>query len=293
VTPFTVMPFTAALVIWSVLLIAALLWTWYLLAPGEGLSKAAHLVLWVGAFPVAFGVMVGQPGALVAAAVATAWWLIRADRPVLAGLAFSLLVLKPQLALLVPATLLVAGYRKTFASWLVASVVIGLVALALLGGDGVARYRDVLAQTQTAAWDITRRYSISGPLGLGWSLRAAEVAVLVVTLVVAWRQRHNPELVIAAGIVGSLLFTPYLGFQDFLMLFVAGWLVIRAGASTLQVGLLVVGYALLELALVVLAIPILVAEVLLLGSLLWSFRTSGVTDALPGPSMRASGVRRA
>jgi len=293
VTPLTVLPFTAALVVWSLLLIAALLWTWYLLAPGGGLSKAGHLLLWMGVFPVAFGVMVGQPGALVAAAVATAWWLIRAERPVLAGLALSLLVLKPQLALLVPVALLVAGYRKTFVSWLVASVVIGVVAVALLGVDGVARYRDVLAQTQTAAWDITRRYSISGPLGLGWSLRVAEIAVLAVTMLAAWRQRHSPELVIAAGGVGSLLFTPYLGFQDFLMLFVAGWLVIRAGASAVQVGLLVAGYALLELALVVLAIPILLAELLLLGSLLWPFRTSGVRDALPGPVIHTPGVRRA
>ncbi|TMC84335.1 MAG: DUF2029 domain-containing protein [Chloroflexi bacterium] len=293
VTPLTVLPFAAALAVWTLLLIAALLWTWYLLAPGDGLSKAAHLLLWIGVFPVAFGVMVGQPGALVAAAVTTAWWLIRADKPMLAGLALSLLVLKPQLALLVPVALLAAGYRKTFASWLVASLAIGLVAVALLGVDGVARYRDVLAQTQTAAWDITRRYSISGPLGLGWSLRAAEVAVLVLTIVAAWRQRASPELVIAAGVVGSLLFTPYLGFQDFLMLFVAGWLVIRARPSALQVGVLVAGYALLELALVVLAIPLLLAELVLLGSLLLSFRTSGVRDALPEPSMRAPGVRRA
>jgi hypothetical protein len=71
----------------------------------------------------------------------------------------------------------------------------------------------------------------------------------------------------AAGIVGSLLVTPYLGFQDFLMLVVAGWLVLRAGATQWQVGLLVAGYALLQLALVVLAVPILLAEVLLLASL--------------------------
>ena len=280
VTPLTFVPFTAALVIWSALLVAALLWTWYLLAPGEGLARAAHLLLWIGVFPVAFGVMVGQPGALVAAAVATAWWLPRADRPWLAGLALSLLVLKPQLALLVPLALLVAGYRKTFASWLIASVVIGLIALALLGVDGVARYRDVLAQTQTAAWDITRRYSISGPLGLGWPLRIAEVAVLALTIVAAWRQRHSPERVVAVGIAGSLLFTPYLGFQDFLMLLVTGWLLVRSGATAVQVAILVVGYALLELALVVMAVPILVAEAALLLSMLWSRRW----DSNPRPA---------
>jgi hypothetical protein len=148
--------------------------------------------------------------------------------------------------------------------------VIAFVALALLGPDGVARYRDVLAQTQTAAWDITRRYAISGVLGRGPVLTAAQVVVVVVTLLAAWRHRdRGSELPMAAGILGSLLVTPYLGFQDFLMLVVAGWLILWGGATTWQVGLLVVGYALLQLALVVLAVPILLAEAALLISLAW------------------------
>jgi len=148
--------------------------------------------------------------------------------------------------------------------------VIGLVALALLGPDGVARYRDVLALTQTPAWDITRHFSISGPLGLGPVLTVTQVAVVAVTLLAAWRRRaRGPELPMAAGIVGSLLATPYLGFQDFLMLIVAGWLVLRGGATTWQVGLFVIGYALLQLSLVVMALPILLAEAAFLISLAW------------------------
>jgi hypothetical protein len=282
VTPLLVLPFAVALVVWTLLLLAALGWTWYLLAPAgraQGASQTdkwvrpAHLALLLGVFPVAFGVMVGQPGPLVAAAVATAWWLIRKDRPVLAGFVLSLIVLKPQLALLVPVSLLVSGQARTFGAWLVATLLIGLVALALLGPDGLTRYREVLAQTQTAAWDITRRYSISGPLGLGLVLTVTQVVVVVVALFAAWRHRgEGPEIPIAAGIVGSLLFTPYLGFQDFLMLIVAGWLVLKAGATHWQVGLLVVGYALLELALLVLALPILLVEALLLASLMWQPR---------------------
>ena len=271
VTPLLVLPFAAALVVWTLLLLAALGWTWYLLAPGTRFARAAHLALLLGVFPVAFGVMVGQPGAWVAATVAAAWWLIRHDRPVWAGLVLSLIVLKPQLALLVPLCLLVSGHARTFGAWLVATLLIGLLALALLGPDGVARYRDVLAQTQTPAWDITRRYSVSGPLGLGPILTVTQVAVVAIALLAAWRHRgRGPELPMAAGIVGSLLATPYLGFQDFLMLIVAGWLVLRGGATTWQVVLLVVGYALLQLSLVVLAIPILLAEAALLASLAWS-----------------------
>lgn len=269
VTPLLVLPFQAALAVWTLLLVAALGWTWYVLAPPGTIAKAAHLALLLGVFPVAFGVMVGQPGAWVAAAVATAWWLLKHDRPVWAGLALSLIILKPQLALLVPVCLLASGHARTFGAWLVATLLVGLVALALLGPDGLARYRDVLAQTQSGAWDITRRYSVSGPLGLGPLLSVTQVVVVAIALVAAWRHRADgPELPMAAGIVASLLATPYLGFQDFLMLVVAGWLVLRGGATSWQVALLVVGYALLQLALVVLAIPILLAEAALLLSFL-------------------------
>ena len=286
VTPLLVFPFPAALVIWTFLLLAALFWTWYLLAPPGRLTRAAHLALLLGLFPVAFGVMVGQPGALVAAVVATSWWLMRRDRQVLAGLVLSLIVLKPQLALLVPVCLLVARRAKTFAAWLAASALIGLVALAMLGSGGVARYLEVLAQTQSSAWDITRRYSISGPLGLGLLLSATEMVVVIVSLAVAFRHRHGgPEVPMAAGIVGSLLFTPYLGFQDFLMLVVAAWLLLRTPLSAWQIGLMVVGYALLELAIVVLAIPILFAEALLLLSLL-----VGAPAQPPGDLRRVHGV---
>jgi Glycosyltransferase family 87 len=195
---------------------------------------------------------------------------MRHDRTVWAGVVLSLLVVKPQLALLVPLCLLVSGHARTFGAWLVATLLIGLVALALLGPDGVARYRDVLALTQTPAWDITRHFSISGPVGLGPVLTVTQVAVVAVTLLAAWRRRAGgPELPMAAGIVGSLLTTPYLGFQDFLMLIVAGWLVLRGGATTWQVGLFVIGYALLQLSLVVMAMPILLAEAAFLISLAW------------------------
>src|SRR5260370_13009526 len=93
--------------------------------------------------------------------------------------------------------------------------------------------------------------------------------VAVATLAAGWRWRgHGTAIPIAAGIPGSLLFTPYVGFQDFAMLVLAGWLVARAHPTPWQVALLVVGFALLQLVLTVLALPILPAEGLLLASLI-------------------------
>jgi hypothetical protein len=267
-TPFTLAPFSVAIVIWSGLLAAAALLTWYLVAPGGRLVRAAHLALWLGLFPVAFGLMVGQPVALVAAAVAGCWWLAERDRPVLAGLVLSLSAIKPQVALLAPLCLLVSGHTRIFAAWLAATVLMALAAMAMLGIDGLHRYQDVLALA--SQWEPTRRYSIAGPLGLGPQVYAVQAVVVAAAVVAAWSHRHcGAGVPIAAGITASLLFTPYVGFQDFAMLVVAGWLVLRAQPSRWQVGLFVFGYALLELALLVLAVPILVAEAAFLLSLIW------------------------
>ena len=291
-TLFLPLPFEVATLLWTALLVGAALLAWRLAAPGDSLSRAAHLALFLGLFPTAFGLMVGQPVALVAAAVALAWWLAVRGRPGLAGLALSLIAVKPQLALLVPLCLLVSGHWRIVAVWAIATAVMVVAALVLLGGDGLERYRDALSLA--SQWEPTRRYAIAGPLGLGLQVYAVEAIVVVIAIVAAWRQRGRPAgLPIATGIVASLLFTPYVGFQDFAMLVVAGWLVVRSGATAFQVALLVVGYALLELSLVVLAVPILLAEALLLASLVWPFRSVGVSGALGSASKRTAGVRRA
>jgi hypothetical protein len=270
-TPFLLAPLDVAIVLWTLLVVGAAYFAWRVVSPGAGVVRLAHLALFFGLFPTAYGLLVGQPVALVAAVVAGSWWLAQRNRPIAAGIVLSLSAVKPQLALLVPLCLLVAGHRRMFAAWLGASAVLAVAALALLGADGLQRYREALALA--SQWEPTRRYAIAGPLGLGPQVYVVEVLVVAVAVVAAWRQRGmGPERPIATGLVASLLFTPYVGFQDFAMLVVAGWLLIRAGVSSFQVVLLAVGYALLELALVVLAVPILAAEALLLLSLAWPAR---------------------
>ena len=267
-TPFLSLPFEVALVAWSALLVLAAWIAWRVAAPGPRLTRLAHLALFVGLFPTAFGLMVGQPVALVAAVVAASWWLADRRREVPAGVVLSLIALKPQLALLVPLCLLVAGRWRIFLAWLGASAVIGAVALVMLGGDGIQRYRDVLSLA--SQWAPTRTFAVAGPLGLGLQVYAVEVVVVAIAAFAAWKHRGGDVgRLYATGIVASLLFTPYVGFQDFAMLIVASWLLIRSGVTSFQVALMVVGYALLELALVVQAVPILIAEGALPLSLAW------------------------
>ena len=267
-TPFILLPFGIAIWLWTAVLVGAAALAWWLAAPGSGVARYAHLALFLGLFPTAFGLMVGQPAALVAAAVALTWWLASRRHDVAAGLVLSVIVIKPQLALLVPVCLLVAGRTRLFVAWAVAVGVMAAITLVMLGGEGVQRYRDVLALA--AQWDITRRYAVAGPLGLGPQTYAVQAVVLAVAAAGAWRQRGaDLGYPIATGLVASLLFTPYVGFQDFAMLVLAGWLVVRAGATAPQVVILVLGYAMLELALLVMAVPILLAEAALLAALAW------------------------
>ena len=267
-TPLLAFPFEVALLAWTALLLLAAWVAWRLAAPGPRLTRLAHLALFAGVFPTAFGLMVGQPVALVAAIVAVSWWLAEHKRPVLAGVVLSLVALKPQLALLVPLCLLLASRWRIFFAWFAASALIGVVALVLLGADGIQRYRDVLSLA--SQWAPTRSFAVAGPLGVGPQLYAAEAIVVLVAAVAAWRNRQGDVgRLYAIGIVASLLFTPYVGFQDFAMLIVASWLLIRSGVTSFQGFVMVVGYALLELALVVQAVPILVAEAALLVSLAW------------------------
>ena len=280
-TPLAALPFSAAIILWTILLLASAVLTWYLAAPGAGLAKAGLGLMWLGVVPVSFGIGVGQSVVLVAAAVATAWWLAEHKRPIWAGLALSLIAIKPQLALFVPLCLAVSGHARVFGAWLVATMFMVLISLALLGHDGVTGFRDALAVA--SQWEITRSYAVSGLIGAGPQLYVAQAIVAVATLAAAWLWRgYGTAIPIVAGITGSLLFTPYVGFQDFAMLVLAGWLVAREHPGPWQVALLVVGFALLQLVLVVLAVPILAAEVLLLASLIYH------APAQPAPAHSAS-----
>ncbi len=257
-TPLTILPFNAAVWVWTLLLFGALLLTWYLVAPGDmRLTRLAHLALWLGVFPTAFGLLVGQPVALVAAAVAASWWLSERNRGIWAGIALAAIAVKPQVAILVPLCLLVSGHTRTFVAWLAATGVMALLALAMLGPDGLARYRDALALA--SQWEPTRRYAVY----------AFQAVIVAITVAAAWRVRKaGSGLPITVGILGSLLFTPYVGFQDFAMLFVAGWLLLRSPATHWQLGILFTGFLLLELVLVLPPVLVLIAEMSLLVSIL-------------------------
>jgi len=158
----------------------------------------------------------GQNAILGALAVVLCWRLIAVERRVLAGVALSMVALRPNAAFLVPLALLAAGERRVFLAWLGATLVLGMAVVASLGTHGLQQFADlavVVRRSFPSSTRLTLQY-VLGPGAVAWGLQL--VAGLTAAILGARRARGNPALVIAAGLLGSLLLSPYLHVQDFL-----------------------------------------------------------------------------
>jgi hypothetical protein len=171
------------------------------------------------------GVLFGQVSLVVVAAVALSWWLVSRGRPWLAGLALSVLILKPQMAFLVPVGLLVSGYGRLVLAWLAVSVPAAVITLVVVG-TGVFRH---ISQSLHAVSGVPGPIQSSLLRQLPIPLAVIGV-VLVLTLsaLILWRGRGSgPSLPIAVGLISSILVSPYVNFYDLSALVLAGWLILR------------------------------------------------------------------
>jgi hypothetical protein len=196
------------------------------------LVRLGHLAFAVALPSVALGLLLGQVVIVVAAAVSISWWLLRGNRPLLAGLVLSLIALKPQLALMVPIALLVAGQRRAFLGWAAGSLIMLGTALATIGFDGLQMYAMLLAGSAhyRAAMMVYPQLTLPGFLGGGLAAALAQGLVIAVTLVLVWRRRASGlEFPFAAGLCASLLIASFLHPQDVAVLLPAAWLWLRTG----------------------------------------------------------------
>jgi len=227
VAPLTLAPLVPAF--WTFAAISAVAFgaAGWLAVPGRGIGRLALFLTAACVFPVLISIQTGQVVPLVAAAAVAGWWLARRGRETLAGLVMVLLVLKPQVAILVPVAMLVAGRRRLFASWFAAAAVVTLVSVISLGGQGLDQLRNDLSLEQGQPANLA--WTLAGLFGTGPATAAVGLACGAVALGVAWWQRRRGlELVVVAGILGTLLAAPYHNPSDFAVLAPAAWLYLRA-----------------------------------------------------------------
>ena len=227
VTPLTLLPYQVAYWLWSALLVGALVLAWHLAAPGSGRARVIFLVAAIGWLPIIYGLQLGQPALFVAAGVAACYALLKRGRDVEAGAVLGVLVLKPQLALLVPVVLLVSGRWRAFASSVVVLAVITAASVAVLGPSGVTDYVDRLNFATTIAENQAQTLA-------GW-IHNLQAARIVQGLVAAWTvglayglRRRGPAVVLAVALIGGLAASPYVHYDDLAMLGLACLLFLRA-----------------------------------------------------------------
>jgi hypothetical protein len=201
--------YAAAYWVFAALLGMAWCITAWLVTPGSTVAKSAVVLAGATTYPVLICVHMGQVALLVGVAVVLAWALLRRGHQLAAGLALSVLFLKPQVAYLVPLALIAWGaWRAAAVSAGVAAVLIVLSVLSL-GSAGVAEWSHLLSmEGQNLDNQIWTPALLIGPGAPAFGL---ETAAAVVTLAIAFlsRSRQDPGTAIVAGLVGSLLAAPY------------------------------------------------------------------------------------
>lgn len=240
VSPLTLLPLVPAFWIFAGLSTLAFATTGWLVVPSHGLAKVAMFLTAACVYPVLIAIQTGQVTPLIAAATVLGWWLAARGRDVLAGLVLVVLVLKPQVAILVPLALLVAGRRRLFATWLAGAVVLTLASIVSLGGQGLAQLRADLSLEQGQAANLA--WTLAGLFGAGPVTVAIGLVGGAIALAVAYAYRHRAlEMVMVAGILGTLLAAPYHNPSDFAILAPAAWLYLRTTVPVWHKTWLVVG----------------------------------------------------
>jgi hypothetical protein len=184
---------------------------------------------------VIYTLQLGQPGLFVGLGVAACYALLRAGRPFWAGCALAVLALKPQLAFLVPAALLVSGRTRAFWGSVVALGLLATASAIALGPNGIAAYEARL--NFAAGVPVNRELTLAPLIGNLAVARVMQVAIALWALLLVYRmRRRGPEWIFIPALVGGLLASPYLHLDDVAMLGLAAWLYLRTSPRAWTVG---------------------------------------------------------
>jgi Glycosyltransferase family 87 len=290
IAPLTAFPYPAAYAVWTAVLLAALVWSWWITCSAVGLAKVTLLLAALALWPVIDDLYYGQSCLLILGLVAAAWWLCDRQRPVAGGVALALAtMLKPQDIFVVPFALLASGRVRPFVGWSAGCAVLAVLFWISLGPAGVKDWGAALAYEQQGGLpsQFTATGALPGLLALG--LEALQAAL---GLLIAWKKRAQLELVFAAGLIGSIAAAFFLHQSDYSVLVLAGWLILRTAPSRLHLAWLGVGIATMQAVSLSMPLPQLIWNgAWLLGMTVSSFvGTAGSapsTQAAPTADVRA------
>lgn len=240
--PLVGVPYQTAYVIWALFCFAAFAAAMAWSGTSKGMSRWIAVIGALSPWFVMHSVNVGQVVPLVAAASVIAWRLMRDQRDVPAGIALVAIMLKPNTSVLVPFAVLFMGRFRAFASWTVATGVLGVILLLTFGTSGISEYVTQLRGPLPYGAD---NLTLHGVLGItGAFALALRILIIAAVLAASYKLRETPGLVIPLALVGSLVISPYLHGSDLCMLAAAGFMVWETRRTWSWRAILVAGWLL-------------------------------------------------
>ncbi|NIJ49888.1 glycosyltransferase family 87 protein [Rhizomicrobium electricum] len=233
--PFGLLPYRLALALWTLLGGAALF------AAARQILRDRGSAVFVFAAPAAlFALMSGQWSFFTTALLFGGLALLE-KRPVVAGILFGLLSLKPQVALLVPVLLIAGRHWRTLASAAATAAALAGLTVALYGIEvwrdyiaiGIPAQNTVLVHTEILATQAMPTVFMNlHRIGFGYgAAMAVQIAVALAAAVCVyrmWRRPGDPAVKTTQFLAASVAATPYLMPYDTLPLALAGlWLLQR------------------------------------------------------------------
>ena len=224
--PFSVFPFRQATLLWNLVTLAAFALivrrAW---RPVAGLLPDSPFVIAAAAaFPPFWSLMLhGQTTALVLVAFSAGWLALERQRSFLAGMAFGLLLVKPQFA--IPLAVLVLAFREwKMLAGAVTSIVLQVVSTAILLGTSVLvtyvkfipvilKNSDMLEPKHYQNHSL-RALTRLTPAWMDLPLWLILCAAVLATLVSVWKTSAPMRVRFGLVILASVLVSPHLLIYD-------------------------------------------------------------------------------
>jgi len=253
--PLTAMPLLAAFYVWTVINLAAFLAAWWVASPATGFARVTVLMVSLAVWPTVFSVERGQPVLLAFALAIGCWWMAARRHEVAAGVLLALAwSIKPQDVALLPAVLILCGFRRAAAYWLLTSVILVAVYALVLGATGVGTYFGTLS------WAATDPSFTATPLVTVYDARTtvivSQVVLAALALAGVWRQRRSWNVAFAIGLVGTMLASVHLHEYDEVGLVVAAWLALGEPTAAFEIAWVAIGALCMQLPLIGIRLPI-------------------------------------
>ena len=236
VTPFALVPYIVAYLLWGTATLALYAWVIRKLAPQP------QTLLLLLAFPGVFLNFFHGQNAFLSAALLGGAILTLERRPVLAGILIGLMSYKPHFGVLIPLALICGRHWQAFAAAAVTTLLFAAASALTLGIEPWIAFWNNIPLAREVFEDGLIRWSKLPTLYASLRLAGAglEIAYLLhtalgigVAATVAWVWWRKPPLPLRGAVLaaGSLLVTPYMFDYDFAILAIPGAIIAMDGYS--------------------------------------------------------------